>query len=428
MPIKQQSFHFARIVFLLTFFFVIVLIPVGLSQTRLSPNEKPANDFDSLLVQNPTSEIPEILGPNVISTNDHIEMGCTSSPDGEEIYFSRSETSDSDSNWAIYVARRQSGGWTTPEVAPFSGIYRDFNPFITHDGKYMLFYRESFDQAIEQEGTWIVEREGDSWGEPRFLVAQYTVTTEDFKNFYCTAEPRPGMDRDICMMTYRNGVFSEPTHLRGGLNSEWWDSHGCISPDGSYIVFDAQRPSSQDPFDMHVSFRMDGEIWSDALNFTSNFDHSDASMPNLSPDGKFLFFTSNSDLYLVDAKILRTMAPIDVGVEKVKIKPNNPKVGGIVKLTVSLLNRSNYYSAASEISFYLNGEKKIDKKMILLGRADVNSLKPGKKSHIKLNCTIHEKTKPNGYYVIVKFDRDDRNQDPNPVNNTWFSSKKVMIF
>src|SRR5207247_587646 len=59
------------------------------------------------------------------------------SPDGRELYFSRSVPQSY--AYAIVVARFQNGTWTTPEVAPFSGRYRDFDADLYPGGRRLYF-------------------------------------------------------------------------------------------------------------------------------------------------------------------------------------------------------------------------------------------------------------------------------------------------
>ena len=80
---------------------------------------------------------PVIFAPGIVSTPDLIEMGITFSPDGKEIYFSRSAGPEISSNFSIWVCREGKDGWETPKVASFS-THRDFAPFMMPDGRRFL--------------------------------------------------------------------------------------------------------------------------------------------------------------------------------------------------------------------------------------------------------------------------------------------------
>ena len=66
-----------------------------------------------------------VFAPGVISTGDH-ESHATFSADGREIYFLK--MAPNFSRWTIFVSRYKDGGWSQPEVAPFSGQYQDADP------------------------------------------------------------------------------------------------------------------------------------------------------------------------------------------------------------------------------------------------------------------------------------------------------------
>ena len=247
------------------------------------------------LGQKPPGMTPDVFAPDVLSTKDFIEMGCTWTPDGREFYFGRSETSDISSNWAIWGMREKDGVWSEPQVVAFSGVYRDISPFITPDGKYMIFYRMSSQKNKTPRSSWIVERTGDAWGEPRFFVDAYCLTTEDFRTFYFTTERSEETSKDIGQMTLDHGIFSEPMKLEGELNSEEWEAHGSISPDGSFMLFDRVEST-------FVSFRKDDGTWSRGYDLGGKFH-----IPSVSPDGKYMFFESNSDIYWVSTKLIEDL-------------------------------------------------------------------------------------------------------------------------
>jgi len=249
------------------------------------------------LGQKPPGEKPEIFAPAIVSTKEHIEMGFTCTSDGREIYFARSETMDIQSHFAIWIVYQKNGKWKRPKIAPFSGVYRDFAPFVTADGKFLLFYRMSSAKAQIKRGTYMVERKGDTWSAPKYFFNGYCMTTVDFKTFYYTTEKDEKTSKDLAQVEWKNGHFLTPEKLKGNINSDEWEAHGCISPDGSYLIFDRIKHT-------YVSFLQNDNQWSKGYQLTGKFH-----VPIVSGDGRFIFFETNGDIYWVDAKFLEKLRP-----------------------------------------------------------------------------------------------------------------------
>jgi len=258
-------------------------------------------DFPKLtgpyLGQKPPGMTPEIFAPGIVSSNDRVEMGCTWSPDLKEFYFARSETSELSSNWSIWCIREEDGCWTEPRVVSFSGQYRDFDPFMPPDGKHLIFFRMDNKENKTRMGSWIVDRKGDTWSEPRFFHDAYCLNTKDFRTFYFTTGESKETSKDIGQMNFDNDVFSEPVSLPGELNSKAWEGHSCISPNGSYMIFDRVEST-------FVSFFRDDGTWSRGYDLGGKY-----RVPVVSPDGKHIFFEFQGDIHWVSAKIIEELRP-----------------------------------------------------------------------------------------------------------------------
>ena len=83
----------------------------------------------------------------------------TISPNGDEIFFTLQGQKFSSSN--ILHMRKENGKWSAPEVAPFSGTYRDLEATFTADGKTIFF---SSDRPVNEKDStndfdiWKVEK------------------------------------------------------------------------------------------------------------------------------------------------------------------------------------------------------------------------------------------------------------------------------
>jgi Tol biopolymer transport system component len=119
---------------------------------------------------------PALFAPGVISgaAND---LSPAFSPDGRTVFFTRSNTSYS----FVLVSHRNGDHWSAPEVATFSGQWKDLEATMSPDGSFLIF--ASNRPATEGKGPldgvyngktypggggnlWRVDRHGDSWGAP----------------------------------------------------------------------------------------------------------------------------------------------------------------------------------------------------------------------------------------------------------------------
>lgn len=116
-----------------------------------------------------------LFAPNVIST-EFMETSAAFTPDGKKVYFTRSDVQFSDNT--IMESTLKNGRWTEPVVASFSGVRRDSEPFVSHDGTKLFFVsnrpaREgekplvatSNGRSFPGANIWYVSKKGDAWGE-----------------------------------------------------------------------------------------------------------------------------------------------------------------------------------------------------------------------------------------------------------------------
>jgi WD40-like Beta Propeller Repeat len=113
---------------------------------------------------------PGIFAPGVISTGDY-ESHPAFTPDGKTLYFLKD--SPDFSFWTIFVSEFRDGQWSKPEVAPFSGQYKDADPFISADGAKFLFIstRPVPGKKHRDLDIWIMERKDNAWTEPHNIGA-----------------------------------------------------------------------------------------------------------------------------------------------------------------------------------------------------------------------------------------------------------------
>jgi 2-polyprenyl-3-methyl-5-hydroxy-6-metoxy-1,4-benzoquinol methylase len=279
-------------------------------EARFEPGERTGLQGPYLGQKTPGLK-PELFAPGIVSTAGHMEFAITFTPDGREIYFtSRPEP---DGRNAILVARWEKDGWTAPQEAPFAagGTWSN-EPFITPDGKHLYFgsRRPKPGETEPSYGIWVSDRTGDGWSAPRYHGPGMFVSVDRSGNLYMTDVTNVA-GGGIIRYPWSQGAFGKPERLGGTVNDGGETAHACISPDGSFIVFDATRPGGQGgEGDLYVCFKQADGSWGEAFNL-GNSVNSDATnfCPSLSPDGKYLFYGMNRDIFWVSTEVIEGLRP-----------------------------------------------------------------------------------------------------------------------
>jgi Tol biopolymer transport system component len=96
-------------------------------------------------------------------------------------------------------------------------------------------------------------------------------------------------------MKYENGIFSERMRLKGDLNTKDYEAHGVISPNGDYFLYDGDNST-------FVSFKKNDGSWRRGSSLNKFY-----YIPSFSPDGKYIFFTKDRDIYWVSSEIIEIL-------------------------------------------------------------------------------------------------------------------------
>lgn len=243
------------------------------------------------------------------------ERDLAISPDGREVFFTRQGT-DWKEQTIWQLTKQADGSWSGAKPAPFSGVYRDLEPFFAPDGKRLYF--ASARPKPDREGTdvdiWMVERLAGGWSEPIHLGPainsekdEYypSVTADGHLYFTSEREGGPGKE-DIYRAEYSNGNWLTARPLDEGVNSAYYEFNAYVSPDESLLIFTSYgRWDDTGRGDLYISKRNTDGSWAPAKNLkvanSTDLDY----CPFVSPDGKTLYYTSekagkkNGNIYML---------------------------------------------------------------------------------------------------------------------------------
>ncbi len=255
------------------------------------------------LGQEPPGPRPRLFAPGVVSTG-LATRDVAITPDGNELYFSVTLGAKT----MIMVTRQVDGVWTEPEVAPFSGRYLDIEPTISADGQRFYFLSTRPQPGQEEkpgwvyQDIWVMDREGDEWGEPSNLGSPVNSDAPEFfpsvtadGTMYFTRE---GEDR--ISSTYRSrfvdGVYTEPELLPPQVNCGRDRFNVFVARDETFVIVPAVgREDGLGGVDYYVVFRSIDDTWSEPVNMGPLINQATGRewSASLSPDGKYLFFMSS---------------------------------------------------------------------------------------------------------------------------------------
>ena len=252
------------------------------------------------LAQAPADSVPPpLIVPGVLSTPDD-ELNSAFSPDGKTVYFSKNL---GDRIGVILVSHWAGGKWGTPEVAPFSGRFSDYDPFVTPDGSRLLWIsdRPVGGTADGDYDIWMVEKQGKEWGPPMRLPDPINTDAQEFYptvssngTLYFSSSRPGGKGRGDIYRARRDSLgFGTPQNLGDSVNSALHDADPYIAPDESFLVFSSYgRPDGLGDGDLYVSYNHGG-AWSAARHLENGINGPAREYcPIVSPDGRWLYFTS----------------------------------------------------------------------------------------------------------------------------------------
>ena len=214
----------------------------------------------------------------------------------------------------IFYSRWEDEGWTFPDIPKFSRGHIDYLPYIMPDGKRMFFGRIEKDEngAVLSNGLYVMDRNEQvpfSWSEPYlFEDGEYWMHVSATRDL--TIYTTYLLNHKTARFRLTDGGYPKRETPEGGLHP---GGHPSIAPDERYIVFDSEREGGFGAGDLWVCFRNPDGIWGEAINLGDKVNTpGNESIPHLTPDGKYLFYTVNRDIYWVDAKIIEELKPREI--------------------------------------------------------------------------------------------------------------------
>ncbi|MFY9309431.1 MAG: hypothetical protein WAQ28_10335 [Bacteroidia bacterium] len=189
--------------------------------------------------------------------------------------------------------------------------YADYYPFVPNDEAFIIYNsrrQEAGDEKAGEDGTYAPavyiskENSGNFSKAKRFETpivkkdGQQEVIglsgSGDVMLLYYTNNKGVG---DIYITSGEKGKnYKTPEKLSDNINSSAEEIAACINNDGSVLYFASDRSGGLGGTDIYVSIKLPNGTWGPAQNLGPEINTPfNEDFPNISPDGKTLFFSSN---------------------------------------------------------------------------------------------------------------------------------------
>jgi len=205
--------------------------------------------------------------------------------------------------------------------------YPDYSPMIALDGT-ALYYTsrrpwengesdiyKNMDYNTYTEDVYMSEQDGaGGWtkpkrldlGSPIFNEATVAVSADERKVFVYQDLSGGG---DLFVSNVVDGKFQAPEELDyKGINSEDWETHCTISPDGRNIYFVSDRPGGFGGRDIYKITKLPDGTWTDPVNLGPTVNTAyDEDSPFMAIDNKTMYYGSNGPKSIGGFDIFKTV-------------------------------------------------------------------------------------------------------------------------
>ena len=251
----------------------------------------------------------QIFLPGLVSKEGR-DFNSAFSSDGKTFYFARSKNR----KYIILETTFDGKQWTEPIPSKlFDTLYSNADPFVTKDGSiYFISNRpKNNSDTTNDYDIYRLTRQGATWSAPENLIqinsdsTEYYVSVSNSGNIYFSSYR--GENLDLYMSRKNSNGYEAPVNLGPIINSPSDEHDPLIAPDESYIIFTSTRPGGFGEADLYMANQKDGK-WQQPKNMgdkinTKTYEY----CPNVSPDGKYFFYSSESDVKWIRMEVIKNI-------------------------------------------------------------------------------------------------------------------------
>ena len=254
--------------------------------------------------------VPEVFAPGLISNPETYEFGSVFSQDGMEFFFAI----DRGGKAEILTTKWSESGWLKPSILLGDDLYGYNDPMLSINEDRLYFISDhSADQGPKSSDIdiWYIEKDGEGWSQPinagdaiNTNHNEYYVSFAADGSMYFSSNKDP-YNFDIYRSQFVNGEFRPSEKLPSTINTDQYEADVYVSPEETYMIFCSTRNEGFGQGDLYISFRKSDGMWTEAINMGPPINNEHHQLcPFVTRDGKYLFYTSNRDIYWVSASVI----------------------------------------------------------------------------------------------------------------------------
>lgn len=300
----------------------------------------------------------------------------------------------------------------------------EYYPSITIDDKTLVFtrrvkgYNEDFFVSKRKDSIWYGAKGIDGDINSNFNEGAQNISQDGEWLVFTGCNFPEGLGScDLFFSTLTKKGWSVPENLGTPVNSEFWESSPCLSPDKRELYFSSNRPGGFGGKDIYVSLRLPNGRWGTPKNLGPRINTSgDESCPFVHADNQTLYFTSNGltgyggdDLFLVRKQNDGSWA----NVENLGYPINT--IGNEGSLVVAADGKTAYYASDRSdtrggldiYTFEMRDDIRPNKTLWVQGTVFDSTTKEGLPSAVELidigtgQTLVKVQTNENGNYLIT---------------------------
>ena len=184
----------------------------------------------------------------------------------------------------------------SPEDDYLPKIYDNYLYFTTtRDGSVESIYKSKIRRKYDFSGAMLDTKLPlyalTNYGSIEFLINN----DNNLRELYFTASQlKNKADRNIYYSKLYGNKWTQPIELNDAINSEYYESHPALAPDGSFIVFTSDRPGGIGETDLYISIKNSDGTWAPAKNLGKSINTEGPEItPFIGPDFTLYYATKS---------------------------------------------------------------------------------------------------------------------------------------